>query len=87
MVVSCAAPESSSPQIYDNCSKLFLDSFVHILYNIHIMKKQKFNINKWRRQVAKQRKFKKECVVFMLKHPITWFILMITIAYSIEAFK
>ena len=51
------------------------------------MKKQKFNINKWREQVAKERKFKRECVIFMLKHPITWFILMITIAYSIEAFK
>ena len=55
------------------------------MYNICIMKKQGFNINKWREAERKKRKFRKECVIFMAKHPITWVILMITVAYTLEA--
>ena len=55
------------------------------MYNIHIMKKQRFSINKWREAERKKRKFRKECVIFMAKHPITWVILMITVAYTLEA--
>ena len=49
------------------------------------MKKQRFSINKWREAERKKRKFRKECVIFMAKHPITWFVLMITVVYTLAA--
>ena len=49
------------------------------------MKKQRLSINKWREAERKKRKFRKECVIFMAKHPITWFVLMITVVYTLAA--
>jgi hypothetical protein len=49
------------------------------------MKKQRFSINKWREAETKKRKFRKECVIFMAKHPITWVTLMIVVAYTLDA--
>ena len=49
--------------------------------------KNKFNINRWREERMRVYKFRKECVIFMLKHPITWFVLMVIVAYGSEALK
>ena len=49
--------------------------------------KNKFNINRWREQRMRIHKIRKECVIFALKHPITWFVLIVIVAYGSEAFK
>ena len=69
--------------------KIFVDIYNHFIYNIHIMKKDKnkFNINRWREERMRVYKFRKECVIFMLKHPITWFVLIVIVAYGSEALR
>jgi hypothetical protein len=47
------------------------------------MKNRKtFSMRKWRENKDKSFAIRKKCIIFMLKHPLTWLVLMLIVVYG-----